>query len=453
MLSGVARIPLLRNLLGGLRLLAFLPLDAAHFVHSPREVLLLTLLAALIWVGYERVLLGGEAFFAWYGAAQLAWLALIVLGLLVMLTPVRQGTAALARSATAVAGALPFAVGIALAALHFSAESAFAAWVGYALATLAAVYLYRVKRCVGGEPIALAFIGAVLTVIVTAWVYAQTVAARPELWYAYDADDDARAPWHTAEETLFRQSELIDRAVESLAAGEPGRTELYFVGFAGDGQQWVFAREVDFARGALGRRFDLHGRTLVLANSPEPDAQAPLASAAGLRRALHGVARRMNVDEDALFLFLTSHGSGDASLAVNQSVLPFNDLRATELAEALEESGIRWRIVVISACYSGSFIEPLKNDRTLVITAAGADRTSFGCTDERELTYFGEALFRDALPVSSSLLDAARRARDIVTRHEKAEGLVPSEPQIFLGTLMRAKLEELPLTPAADSPH
>ena len=82
----------------------------------------------------------------------------------------------------------------------------------------------------------------------------------------------------------------------------------------------------------------------------------------------------------------------------------------------------------------------------LVATAARADRKSLGCADDRELTYFGEALFRDALPQSTDLLAALAGAREVIERHELDEGVAAgerSEPQLFVGERMRAKLAEL----------
>ena len=79
-------------------------------------------------------------------------------------------------------------------------------------------------------------------------------------------------------------------------------------------------------------------------------------------------------------------------------MLPLRDLTGEALADALRASGIKWRVIVISACHSGAFIESLKDPYTMVITAAAPDRTSFGCSDDRDLTYFGEAFFRDSLP-------------------------------------------------------
>ena len=48
------------------------------------------------------------------------------------------------------------------------------------------------------------------------------------------------------------------------------------------------------------------------------------------------------------------------------------------LRETLDKSGIRWRVIVISACYSGSFIPAFTVSDTLIITASAADKTSLG---------------------------------------------------------------------------
>jgi hypothetical protein len=96
-------------------------------------------------------------------------------------------------------------------------------------------------------------------------------------------------------------------------------------------------------------------------------------------------------------------------------------LRASELGKLLKETGIRWKVVVVSACYSGGFIDPVKDDHTLVITAARHDRSSFGCADENDFTYFGRAFFKDALPSSSSFQDAFRKAEVLIREREAAD--------------------------------
>jgi hypothetical protein len=79
----------------------------------------------------------------------------------------------------------------------------------------------------------------------------------------------------------------------------------------------------------------------------------------------------------------------------------------------------------------------------VILTAAATERQSFGCADDRELTYFGEALFRDAFSDGSDLLTAFAKARALVSEREAAEKLTPSLPQIDVGVQMDARLEAL----------
>jgi hypothetical protein len=83
----------------------------------------------------------------------------------------------------------------------------------------------------------------------------------------------------------------------------------------------------------------------------------------------------------------------------------------------------------------------LKSDQTIVITAAAPDRTSFGCSNDRDLTYFGESFVRDALPGSPSLRAAFEKARDAIAVKEHAQGLKPSNPTAYFGTAMEKKLQ------------
>ena len=81
--------------------------------------------------------------------------------------------------------------------------------------------------------------------------------------------------------------------------------------------------------------------------------------------------------------------------------------------------------------------------RTLILTAAAADRTSFGCSSENDFTYFGDAFINTALRRQRSFVAAFDEAKEIIARREATEKLTPSEPQIYLGDAMKAKLPEL----------
>src|SRR5918993_1399404 len=94
-----------------------------------------------------------------------------------------------------------------------------------------------------------------------------------------------------------------------------------------------------------------------------------------------------------------------------------------------------------SACNSGGFIEPLRDDNTLVITAAAPDRASFGCEAGRDFTYFGQAFFRDALARTRSFAIAFEIAKQIVAKQEAAEKLEHSMPQMWVGAAIKERLK------------
>jgi len=224
------------------------------------------------------------------------------------------------------------------------------------------------------------------------------------------------------ETALYTQRELLARAFARLPAREPGRINLYLLGVAGDGTQEVFRREVEFVRAQFERDFHIGGRSVSLINSRSTVGLAPMATLVSVRESLAAIASRMDREEDILFLFLTSHGSKDHQLAIDLAGMDLQNLPAPVLGAMLRESGIRWKVVVVSACYAGGFIDPLRDDHTLVITAARRDRSSFGCADENEFTDFGRAYFKEALPQSSSFQDAFRRASALVDEWEKKDG-------------------------------
>ncbi|HEX2197302.1 MAG TPA: C13 family peptidase, partial [Burkholderiales bacterium] len=173
-----------------------------------------------------------------------------------------------------------------------------------------------------------------------------------------------------AEAALYAQGKLLDAALASLKRGEPGKIDMYLLGVAGDGSQEVFRREVDFVQKSFAERFGTAGRSVALINSRNTLTSAPVASVTSIRAALKAIGERMNRDQDILFLFMTSHGSKEHELTLNHAAMPLRGLPAAQLGELLRESRIKWKVVVVSACYSGGFVDALQDDGTLVITAA-----------------------------------------------------------------------------------
>ncbi|HET6602662.1 MAG TPA: C13 family peptidase [Xanthomonadaceae bacterium] len=235
------------------------------------------------------------------------------------------------------------------------------------------------------------------------------------------------------ETVMYAQPVLLDAALARLAPQRPGEIDLYALGFAGDGDESVFRNEVEFLDRLLAQRFDAQGRVLKLINHPDTLRSAPLATRTNLQRALVHLGRIMDTEQDIVFVFLTSHGSQDHWLSVNLPPLPLNPIEPAVLRAALDEAGIRWRVLVVSACYSGGFIEALEGPDTLLITAAREDRPSFGCGVDSEISYFGRAYLAEALNRSEDFVQAFELARESVAERERSEDVRASHPQIRVG--------------------
>lgn len=265
-----------------------------------------------------------------------------------------------------------------------------------------------------------------------------------DLFYA-GQDPDAR-PQRTrvnAEEVFDAQPELLQSAARTLRRGQPGVPALYFLGFASYADQDVFKKETLYAKELLDSRFGTHGRSLVMINHADTASQLPLASGTNLRRALKMIGRRMNRQEDVLFVYLTSHGSQKHGLASQFWPLSLNDIPAEKLKAYLDEAGIKWRVLLVSSCYSGHFVDVLKDDFTLVMTASATDKQSFGCSNTRDFTYFGEAVFKDALNRERAFIPAFQSAITAIQQREVSEKLEPSSPQLFIGARIGEKLSAL----------
>lgn len=268
------------------------------------------------------------------------------------------------------------------------------------------------------------------------------------LWTASadDAQNAARLERYNApvrEEVLYLQPQLLARALDKLQpAADSSATHIYFLGFAPYASQNVFMREINTVTALFETRLAAPERSLTLINNAQTVNTAPLATKTALARALKRFGEVMNSGNDILFLYLTSHGSREHHLAVEFGPLRLDDLTPADLKKMLDDAGIKWRVIAISACYSGGFIDELKSENTLIMTASASDKTSFGCSDEESFTYFGRAYFEDALKQSNSFIDAFDTAKSIVTAREKTKGYEPSNPQSALGSAIESKLRE-----------
>lgn len=245
-----------------------------------------------------------------------------------------------------------------------------------------------------------------------------------------------------AEDAFYSQSRILNKSLEDVQYGEFTQSHWYFLGVAGAGYQDVFKSEVERIKEQFDTRFGTFGRSLILVNNPETRTQTPIASRTSMDLALRRIGQQMNRESDVLFLYMTSHGLPN-QFEMENAPIDLNDVDPKWLKDTLDKSGIRWRVIVISACYSGSFVPALQDDNTLIITASAADRASFGCSNEADYTYFGRAFFDQAMREQTSVSAAFEQTKDTLAQWEKAQGFESSEPQWSIGKNMEFMLPQL----------
>jgi hypothetical protein len=233
-----------------------------------------------------------------------------------------------------------------------------------------------------------------------------------------------------------------DGGAGRAAAGETA-PKVFFVAFALFSDQNVFVREAEKAAVVVQKQFG-PGEKIVRANTRvKRDAMI-----ADVRRILGEVGARMNADKDILFLLVTSHGTPAGAFVKAGATTEI--LSPAELDEILAGSGLKRRIVVVSACYSGVFADALANPATLVITASDSHHPSFGCRNGNDWTYFGRAFFADALERTRDFKAAFATATMLIARRETAMHVAHSNPQMRGGELVLADLGQTPRPDATD---
>ena len=374
------------------------------------------------------------------GIPLLAWYALAVLSLAGLLRWRARPRPAFGTMLVVALGAVPVPL-LLVGAVAFYLEQPWIWWAALAALYLCVFFMRGLHAVTGRRQRSTALVGVLF---VAAFMWSSDAAdAIPDVWNPRDGT----VPGLAAEEVLaereaalFEQADRIDAALESVHRDGTAAPQAFFMGFAGVGDQKVFAQEIGLASRVLRERFNMGARHLSLINDQRDLGRAPLASVTALNYALQGMAERMDTGKDVLFLSISSHGSQEPSIAVSNSGFPLTSLTAEDLEDALRESGIKWRVILISACYAGGFIDALRDPKTIVITAAAKDRTSFGCSNDSDLTYFGEAFYQDALPGAKSLRDAFEAAKKAIAAREHREHEPPSNPQAYFGAQIEAKL-------------
>jgi hypothetical protein len=433
-----------------LRLLSLRRVDSLADMASDASVAACAAVALALWVVIDRLQWGPGVEFDSFGISMLALVAVLLLALAYVTARLSNPPQPVRCTLFVVVASLPLLIIVmALIETFAAGRRGRIAWVILGIYVL--LYAARSLRALSGTvPFRAVLAGAAL---LAGYLWLGTLMdLRPTLWAPPGNVDESDASMSVpvAESLLFDQRSRLDDALDAVADSDEatgGRPAVFFVGFAGVASQKVFAEEIKLAARIVGARFDSASRQLLLINDHRDFDSYPLATVSGLRYALGELAKKMDPERDILFLALSSHGSDEPLLSVSNGLLPLEQVTGENLAAALRDSGIKRRIVVISACHAGAFIAPLKDPDTVLITAAAADKTSFGCSDDRDLTYFGEAFYRDALPSAHTLQDAFALTRSAIAKRENAEHVTPSDPQAYFGGRIEQLLQQQPMRP------
>lgn len=442
---------LLRNLVSGLKLALFMPVSPLRFRVDLVQLLLLLVVSALVDVGVDWARWGAEGYFTWFGlGTEIFGAGVLLITAAVLALAFSQREVLLALPVYVLAGfPLLQVVRVAPYALFEQSPAWGIPWSAVDALMILWVFLFC-ARCVAlslapGQPRrwVRAVIGG-LALIAPMW-FAPSIAPNDSWWKETLADGaDPRYPSPASEPVMTAQQHLLEETLSALDDERSNVTDLYFVGFAGDAREDVFRKDVIAAQKVMDERWGTNGRSVSLINNPRTLLETPAATVTNLRETLNEIGATIDKEEDIVMVYLASHGSRAHVLEVALPPLELAPLNAPTLRALLDASGIRWRIIVVSACFSGGFIDALKDDNTLVLTASAADRASFGCGNRSDSTFFGEALFQQGLAHADSVLGAFEAAKErVMAREKEGKFTPPSLPQIFIGPAMADKLKEL----------
>ena len=279
------------------------------------------------------------------------------------------------------------------------------------------------------------------------------------------ADYRSRLPANMEWVSFDRPAEVRQAEQRALAAGlaalkpqRPGTVDAYVV-VASLNSDPVFAREAKEAARVLSRRFDSEGRTIVLAAGEGAGGAALPGSPDNLALALARAGQLADRREDVLVLYTTTHGSPIDGLQYKDPKRGFGWIAPQRFGTMTDGTGMTNRLVIVSACYSGTFLPRLASDSSVAISAAASDRASFGCSPGNDWTYFGDAFVNRALRKPQPLEAAFAEARRLVGQWEAKDRLPGSNPQISIGkdvprwlAPLEKRMPATPTSPVGRSP-
>jgi hypothetical protein len=426
-----------RNLAAGLRLALFMPVERVAFRISATQLILIVLLSAAIDIDADWIRAVHESRFSILGLhGEIFALGLLALTSALLAFLRGDGELYLALPIVLLASFPLIQIAHVLPDLPRANPAVSAktkAILEYAvLAWMFAVAVRAVYVC--ADPLRprrrLWAVGGGILVIAPLWL-APLVGPLEPWWREFDATPSGPDAINPASEAVLAAQEfMMDRALDSLEDERPGVTDLYFVGFAPDARRPGFAADVDNAQRTMDERWNTNGRSVVLMNNPLTVAERPFASVTHLRKVLLEIGDVIDADEDVVMIYLTGSSGADHALTAVNPPLDLVALSPQGLKQLLDAADIRWRIVVVSTCQAGAWIDALKDDETMVIASSSGDVRGSDCSGGLRPTSFGDAFFGTAMRRNDDLAHAFEAARRDLAGRRSAEPVMSIGPAI-----------------------
>jgi hypothetical protein len=216
---------------------------------------------------------------------------------------------------------------------------------------------------------------------------------------------------------------------------------LIFAGAAMHSQSKAFRSDVLLAEKTV-LAIDPNAIVFKLSNPVSgQDADWPYATVENVALVLKQVAALAGA-ADKIVLLISTHGNV-GKLAVNFGGAEYSYIDPRWLNRALAPLQDKPTLLLLSACFSGSFVEPLNSTSRIILTASAKDRNSFGCQFHSTNTYFVDALLNQPAITSRSVAQLMEQAKIDVDQRERKQRLSPpSLPQISVGSAVKAWANE-----------
>jgi hypothetical protein len=219
------------------------------------------------------------------------------------------------------------------------------------------------------------------------------------------------------------------QAQEALAKTAGSERTLVFVGAALNSQSTAFQSDVLAVQKRLAG-FDMPMQSLIVSNPPaDLAARFPAATQQNLSEVFSRVGAWSDKYPITVVVLMSSHGNV-GQLAIEIAGQAYPPIRSATLNAWLRRiNPATPTVVLLSACYSGSFVPALADGYRVLLTASAADRSSFGCSPNSTNTWFIESLLEQGLRPELSWGESFKRTARHVDAKEREMQLVPSLPQ------------------------